>query len=238
VPGIDPAPVCSGVVELIWIRHGQPAWSVDGLAIDDPALTALGKQQAIHLGKRFADLEVDHLFVSPLLRAQQTMEPIAEALGVVPETLPWLAEIAAPVWEGTPTDQVEAVFDSSRRRPLDELWDGIPGGESFRDFHARVTNGLCALITDLGAERVHDAPPLWRLDRDVGRVVLVAHAGTNSVSLGSLLGIDPVPWEWERFVLHHAAMSTVRLIEMSDAHTFSLFRFADTAHLPDELHTV
>jgi len=225
-------------VELLWIRHGQPAWSVDGLSIDDPALTDLGHEQADHLGTRVAELEIDHLFVSPLLRAQQTAQPIADALGITPVTLPWLAEIRAPRWEGTPSEQVEAVFDSSRRRPLDELWDDIPGGESFRDFHARVTGGLASLIADLGTERVHDAPPLWRVDRPVGRVVVVAHAGTNSVSLGSLLGIDPVPWEWERFVSHHAAVSTVRLIEMSDAHTFSLFRFADTAHLPDDLHTI
>ena len=33
-------------MELIFIRHGQPAWSVDGFTQPDPHLTPLGREQA------------------------------------------------------------------------------------------------------------------------------------------------------------------------------------------------
>jgi 2,3-bisphosphoglycerate-dependent phosphoglycerate mutase len=224
-------------VELLFIRHGEPAWSRDGLAVDDPPLTERGRQQAKLLGEVLSDLAVDQLLVSPLVRAQQTAEPIAEATGVEPVISPWLAEIWPGAWEGTPQEVVEQTFLENRSRPLDEQWEGIAGGESFREFHLRVTHGLQGLLDRSGAVRTSEHPPLWRLDQPQRRVVVVAHGGTNAVSLGYVLGIPPVPWEWERFVTFHASISTVRPMEISAGHSFSLFRMSDTAHLPDGLVT-
>ncbi len=68
--------------------------------------------------------------------------------------------------------------------------------------------------------------------------MVVAHAGTDAVCLGHLLGIEPVPWEWERFVSFHASVSVVRTMPIAGAQSFSLFRFSDTGHLPPELQTV
>ena len=224
-------------MELVFIRHGQPEWGCDGLTVQDPPLTALGLEQADLLGKAFRGRPVDRLLVSPLVRAQQTAAPIVDATGLRPETLPWLAEIASPQWEGTPSETVEAIFADARSKPLDAQWDGLPGGETFRDFHRRVTDGFAGLLAELGCDRLHGFPPLWRLDDPGPRVVVVAHAGTDAVCLGALLGIDPVPWEWERFVSFHASVSVVRPMRIASAHSFSLFRFSDTSHLPDHLHT-
>lgn len=224
-------------MELVFVRHGQPEWDRDGLAVDDPVLTDTGLAQARHLGTAFTGRAVDRLLVSPLVRARQTAEPVAEALQMEPEILDWLPEIAAPVWQGTPSEVVQQAFADSRARPLDEQWDGLPGGESFRDFHRRITGGLDGLLHDLGVGRLSEFPPVWRLDDPGPRVVIVAHAGTNAVCLGHLLGIDPVPWEWERFVSFHASVSVVRPVPISGVHSFSLFRFSDTAHLPEHLHT-
>ena len=224
-------------MELVFIRHGQPEWDRDGRSVTNPGLTELGHQQAEHLGEAFVDRHVDRLLVSPLVRSQQTAQPVAEALGIEPETLPWLAEIAAPAWDGTPSEVVEAAFADARAKPLDEQWDGLPGGESFRDFHQRVTGGLAGLLDELGCERLTEFPPLWRLEDPGPTVVVVAHAGTDAVCLGHLLGIEPVPWEWERFVSFHASVSTVRPMPIATAHSFSLFRFSDTSHLPEQLWT-
>lgn len=224
-------------MELLLIRHGQPAWTRDGRGVDDPELTELGHAQAVAVAERLAGVHVDHLFVSPLRRAHQTVAPVAEVLGMAPVQLDWLAEISAPVFEGTPIEQVERVFAESRSRPLEQHWDGIPGGESFTDFHLRVTTGLDGLLADLGAQPVRHEPRLWEVARHDIRVVVVAHAGTNSVALGHLLGIAPVPWEWERFVSYHASISTVAPLEVAGARAFGLQRFADVAHLPDGLQT-
>lgn len=225
-------------VEVLFIRHGEPAWERNGLSVDDPDLTERGRQQAELLAWRLGHLAVDRLLVSPLRRAQQTAAPLADALGMEPETLGFLAEITNPAWEGTPVDEVEEAFSASRSRAIEDHWDGLPGGESFRDFHERVTTGLRGLCTDLGAIRVREDPPLYRLDDAPYRVAIVAHTGTNSVSIGHILGIPPVPWEWERFVSFHGSVSTLRTVEIAEAHTFSLFRFSDTSHLPEDLHTV
>ncbi|MCX7619248.1 MAG: histidine phosphatase family protein [Acidimicrobiales bacterium] len=224
-------------MELLFVRHAQPAWSRNGLSVDDPELTPIGHEQAALLAKRLSAVTVDELLVSPLIRARQTAEPIADALGLEPVVEPWLAEIAAPEWEGTPTEEVERIFRENRERGVDELWDGLPGGESFRDFHRRVTNGVIGLLERRGAEPVTEFPPLWQLaDRDA-RILVVAHAGTNATAIGWLLGIAPVPWEWERFVSFHASVSTLQPIAISGAHAFSLVRFSDVSHLPEELQT-
>ncbi len=224
-------------VELLFIRHGEPAWDEAGLAVDDPALTDRGIEQARLLGRALRGLRADQLLVSPLRRAQQTAEPIADALGLEPTTLPWLAEISMGRWQGTPSEAVERAFRENRGRPLEEQWEGIPGGESFRHFHARVTGGLQEMLDGAGVLRLSEHPPLWKLCEPERRIVVVAHGGTNAVSLGYLLGIEPVPWEWERFVSFHASVSTLQPVDISSGHTFSLLRFADTTHLPVELQT-
>src|SRR4051794_36460674 len=105
-------------MELIFVRHGEPAWSNDGMAVDNPPLTDRGNQQAELTAKALADRAVDQLLVSPLARAQQTAAPMADALGIEPITLPWLAEIWSGDWEGTPQEVVERTFRESRGRPL------------------------------------------------------------------------------------------------------------------------
>ena len=219
------------------MRHAQPEWSRDGRSVDNPGLTDLGHAQGKLVGERFRGASVDALIVSPLLRGQQTAGYIAEALQMEPTTLDWLAEIGAPGWEDEPTEVVEQIFADLRRRPVDDHWQGIPGGETFRDFHVRVTTGLQGYLDAFGGERVNDSPPLWHLDHPTRRVAVVAHAGTNATALSYLLGIEPVPWEWERFVSFHASVSEIEPLDISAEHAFSLLRFADVSHLPREHQT-
>lgn len=224
-------------MHFVIVRHAQPEWTRHGLSIDNPGLTDLGDAQAGHLGRRFAHDPADLLLVSPLQRARETAVPIAEATGLEPVVLDWLAEIAAPAWEGTPAETVQQLFEDHRGKPLDELWNGLSGGESFHDFHRRVTNGLQDFLDEGHGPRIHDRPALWQLDKPGQRVVIVAHGGTNASIIGYLLGIDPTPWEWERFVSFHASVSEVHPINISGRHAFSLHRFADISHLPPGLQT-
>ena len=224
-------------VELLFVRHAQPAWARDGRSVDNPGLTDLGHAQGKLVGERFHGASVDALIVSPLVRAQETAAYIADALQMEPTTLDWLAEIRSPVWNDEPVEVVEQIFADVRRRPVDDHWEGIPGGESFRDFHVRVTTGLQQYLDGVGGERVNDQPALWHLDEPARRVVVVAHAGTNATALSYLLGIEPVPWEWERFVSFHASVSEIVPVDISEEHAFSLLRFADVSHLPPDHQT-
>ena len=224
-------------MRLTFIRHGEPAWTVDGRSIDDPELTERGRLQAERLGEHVAELSCDEVLVSPLVRARETAAPLLEALGVEAEQAPWLAEIRAPPWEGAPEEQVMKAFAEGRARPMDEQWDGIPGGESFRDFHVRVTSGLTAMLAERGTRPVGPGSPLWEVDAPGLHVVMVAHAGTNAVAIGHLLGIDPVPWEWERFVTRHTSVSELAPYDTAGSCAFSLLRLNDVEHLHDDLRT-
>jgi 2,3-bisphosphoglycerate-dependent phosphoglycerate mutase len=227
-------------MEVLLIRHGEPEWERDGLGVDNPGLTARGRHQAQAVAEHLAghpDLGIDEIWVSPLERAQQTAAPLAARTGIEPQTLDWLAEIGAPTFDGTPTEVVARVFAEGWARPLDELWDGLPGGESFRHFHERVTGGLTGALSAVGATRLDLDPPLWSLPQPELRVAIVAHGGTNATAIGFLLGIEPVPWEWLRFVTAHASLTVLSPLAISEGHAFSLHPFGDVSHLPPDLHT-
>ena len=72
---------------------------------------------------------------------------------------------------------------------------------------------------------------LEHIDEPGRRIALIAHAGTNSVTISHLLGLQPTPWEWERFVLGHASISRLVALELGDGYTFSLTKLSDVEHL-------
>ena len=228
-------------MEILLIRHGEPEWDRGGLSVDNPGLTARGHHQARALAEHLAghpQLGIDELWVSPLRRAQETAAPLAARTGLEVRTLDWLAEIGAPRWDGTPTEVVAKAFEEGWARPLDELWDGLPGGETFRHFHDRVTTGLDQALVAEGATKLSEDPLLWHLPHPDRRVAVVAHGGANATAMAHLLGIPPVPWEWLRFVTGHASLSVLAPLAISGGHAYSLHPFGNVAHLPTDLHTV
>lgn len=224
-------------MELTLVRHGQPDWNPGDRVSNDPDLTQLGQAQAEALAARPWPA-VDELWVSPMLRARRTATPLAEALGVDPLIRDWLAEInPPPVWEGSPIDELAELIATMHLRSITEMWDGLPGGESFRDFHRRVTAGLEGALAEIGTRRLEDGfPHLWE-PPPPRRTMIVAHGGTNAVILGHLLGLDPTPWEWDRFDSAHASCATVTTREIAHGAAFGMTRFGDVGHLRPEMVT-
>jgi probable phosphoglycerate mutase len=221
-------------MELILVRHAQPDWSPEGIVSNDPDLTDLGRHQADLVARREWGA-VDALWVSPMVRARGTAGPISEMLGIEPEVHEWLREIAnPPEWEGSPVHEVQEWFATQHLRPVEQMWDGLPGGEAFAEFHTRVTEGAQAT---LGLRVVDDRHPhLWEQLGDE-RIVIVAHGGTNAVLLGHLLGVDPTPWEWDRFDFAHTAVATCSTRAIAHGEAFGLTTFGDVGHLPPAMIT-
>lgn len=222
-------------MELTLVRHAEPEWVLDGLAVDDPHLTERGHRQATLLAERLAFESYDEVYVSPLVRAMETASPLVESLGAA-TVLPWLQEIRNPIWQGTPAEKAEEAFRANRALPSHEQWEGLPGGEAVRDFVARVREGTAGFLGERGIQPVRDDLPVWSAGRP-GRVLVVAHAGTNSVIACHLLGLQPTPWEWDRFVLGHASVTRIEALPVGDGSTFSLTRLSDVEHLPPDLRT-
>jgi probable phosphoglycerate mutase len=221
-------------IELILLRHGEPDWTPDGgPSVLDAQLTARGRLQAEAAAQAVARIGgITALYVSPLRRAQETAAPVAKATGVDAQTIEGLAEISIPL-EGFSQTDVDAFFRQAIQRPLRDHWGGWPGGESFRDFHGRVTRTLGALLERHGAPREsEDEFTVWTLPPQRQRIVIVAHGGTNAVGITHLLDIPCVPWEWNRFEMELAAYAVVqsRPVGMT-GFIWSLQNFNEIDHL-------
>ena len=218
-------------MEIVLVRHGQPEWVRDGLNVGNPPLTEIGQRQAEQMAEVLAGENFDEILVSPVQRARQTAAPLYRVVEQ-PETVEeWLEEIRDPMWHGSPAERAQEAYSEMRRRPAEDHWHGLDGGESVRDFTGRIRLGLTGFLGDRGVRRVDLSLPVWHIDEPGRRIALIAHAGTNSVTISHLLGLQPTPWEWERFVLGHASISRLLALELGDGYTFSLTKLSDVEHL-------
>ncbi len=220
-------------MQLVLVRHAQPAWTEEGRAVDDPGLTELGRSQADRVSKALAEETFDALYVSPLHRARETAAPIADRLGLEPQVESWLAEVGIPPFQGLPMDEVSRFFEESRARDLERWWDGLPGGESLRHFYERVSSGIEGFLMEGQRLRVHEdgGHRLWRVPDEGRRLLLVAHAGTHGVLISHLLGVPAVPWAPERFSLGWAGIARLRTRRVADGAVWSLASFNTRHHL-------
>jgi probable phosphoglycerate mutase len=222
-------------VEIVLIRHAQPEWVRDELNVDNPPLTELGFRQSEYVARAMADQYFDEVWVSPLVRAQQTAQPLLRDRGLESgsaTTQDWLEEIRNPIWHGTPRDKADAAYREERMRPAALRWNGLEDGEPVREFVKRIHVGATQFLGERGVEPSGQELPVWRIANPDRKILLIAHAGTNSVFIGHILGLPPTPWEWERFVIGHGSISRLVSYELGDGHTFGLTKLSDVEHLP------
>lgn len=224
-------------MEIVLIRHGQPEWVREGLNVVDPPLTDLGHRQAGRLADAIAAERFDEVLASPLRRARQTAAPLFDRLSRDERIDPWLEEIRDPGWHGTPAEKAEQAYREMRGRPVDARWEGLEGGESIREFTERIHIGAQLFLAERGVARIDHELPLWSIDEPGRRIALVAHAGTNSVTIAHLLGLEPTPWEWDRFVLGHTSVSRLEALPVHGGFTFSLTSLSNLEHLPTDERT-
>lgn len=218
-------------MEIVLIRHGQPEWMRDDLNVENPPLTDLGHHQAQRMAAVLAEESFDEVLVSPLLRARQTAAPLYEHLGRSEMIEPWLQEIGDPNWHGTPYSVAQEAYKELLARPSLERWSGLEGGESVREFADRIGSGADGFMATRGGVRSDGDLPVWKLDRPDQRIAIVAHAGTNSMTVGHLLGVEPVPWQWERFQLNHTSITRLETFELGDGYAFGMSALGNSEHL-------
>lgn len=125
-------------MRLILVRHGRTASNV-GFLLDtaEPGadLDDGGLEQAAELVERLSAHEIEAIFVSNLVRTQQTARPVAEARGLEQQVLPGLREI--------PAGEDELSTDAARYIGTLVAWGAgeperrIPGGENAAEFLTR-----------------------------------------------------------------------------------------------------
>lgn len=205
-------------VELVLVRHGEPDWE-RGKATGDPGLTELGRLQVARTAAHLERLHIDAMYCSPLQRALETAKIVSGAQKLTPVVVNDLEEIGVPALRNLSQTDVDSYFAAAARRSLQERWTGFPSGESFRDFHKRVSSAIESILGQYNVHsRLSEEFTVWSAPTrgQALRIALIAHGGTNAVVLTHLLGIPPVPWEWLRFETALAAVSIVGLRAISD----------------------
>lgn len=94
------------IKKMIYLRHGQTVYNVEGVwqGRADSLLSPLGIKQARVAGAhlREMDVELDHVFRSPLGRALQTLEEMDLSLAMRSEGIPGLVEMGFGEFDGKP----------------------------------------------------------------------------------------------------------------------------------------
>lgn len=133
------------VTTLVLIRHGETDWNVEGRyqGQADPPLNARGIRQAHTLGEQLArELAGDDLhllFTSPLQRASQTAEIIANRLQIPVTNEPRLQEIHQGDWQTRLRSEIERLYPRLFTQWETQPWEvAPPGGERLVQVQQRV----------------------------------------------------------------------------------------------------
>jgi len=134
---------------LYVVRHGETDHNHAGLGLGrrDVPLTVLGEAQAEAVGRRFASLEVERVYTSPLDRAAAVARAIAG-----PKNLPVIAtedlvELDVGDAEGLTGQEMRERFPDFFPHWLGRNPESVPmpGGESLADVQGRVDQFLAML---------------------------------------------------------------------------------------------
>lgn len=131
---------------IYFTRHGQTVWNVENkiCGATDIALTELGHEQAIELGRKILEqgIKIDEILYSPLSRAADTARHISEITGIPMREEIRLKEQNFGKYESTARDGAE--FREAKKQFINRF----DGGETMLKLAQRVYN----LLDDLSKE--------------------------------------------------------------------------------------
>jgi len=202
------------MTELILVRHGETDMNRE-LRFQghvDVALNAVGLEQARRLAQRLGAETAHRLYASDLLRAQQTARPVAQQMRLESMVEPALREQSFGLVDGMRVDDIKAQHPQAWAAWLRFHEDyGMPGGETTRQFHARVMDAVNRLAAGHRGETL----------------VVVTHGGVLDMIYRTArsLGLNG-PRQSD---IPNAGVSRVRVREGG----IDILLWADTAHLAD-----
>ncbi len=174
---------------IYFIRHGETQANRDGVfrGRSDVPLSPAGMRQARELGVRFAALDVQRVFSSPLQRAAQTAAICFPGRAVVMHEL--VNNLDLGRWAGRRKTEIAAEEPELWRRWLEEPERmSFPGGESLAAVKAR-TRAFHLLLAAAPEERI----------------AVVSHRSVLKALLAEALGLG-AKWFW-KFHLDNASVS-------------------------------
>lgn len=160
-------------MELLLIRHARPLRieNADGTPADPP-LSDIGHAQAAALVRWLDGDPIDRIVASPLLRAQQTAEPLASRLGLDIETEPGVREFDADAAHYIPLEELKAT-DYARWQAF--MRGGYGDDHDIRAFSEVVVASLERVVAENPGRRV----------------AVFCHGGVINCWAAHVLGLEP-----------------------------------------------
>ncbi|RJO74098.1 MSMEG_4193 family putative phosphomutase [Nocardia panacis] len=183
---------------VILLRHGVSTSNTAhtlagrGSGVD---LTERGAAQARAVADRLADLPVEHIAASPLLRCRRTVAPLAERLGLEPDFDDRLIEVDYGEWTGRPLHELvdEPLWKVVQRHASGAVF---PGGEGLAQVQVRAVAAIREIDRALAAEKGRDV--LW---------VACSHGDVIKSVLADALGMHLDGFQ--RIVVEPASVSVI-----------------------------
>lgn len=181
------------MTRLLLLRHADHDLVGRALAgRGDTPLNAHGRAQANALVERLAPHDIHALYASPRPRAQQTIAPLAAALGLHIATAPEFDEVDFGEWTGLSFEHLREHGGEAWRIWCERRGSAQPpGGERFAQVAARARAGF---------QRLRDAHP----DQCV---LVVSHSDVLRALVAMILGVSLD--DLERFEIAPATISIV-----------------------------
>ena len=161
--------------KLVLVRHGETDWNRENRfqGHADIPLNEAGRAQARDLVLELREENFQAVYSSPLLRAYETAEILAESLDLEVERADDLMEVDVGSWSGLTRVEVEARFPQGFRRWLD-YGHGWDDGETYDELGIRVVSGL---------RRMAAAHP-------EATILAVTHGGPIRSALAAAAGVE------------------------------------------------
>jgi len=163
-------------MRTVFVRHGESEANIERVFSNrgwKHPLTPRGRQQAAELAASLAGKHFDRILTSPVMRAVQTAEILAEHLGLQVETAEGLREFDVGEFEGRTDPEGWCMHnDVIARWANGESTASMPGGESLPEIVDRLSRLLQALAGSAEKE---------------SNYLLVGHGGLYIVALPHVL---------------------------------------------------
>ena len=163
-----PRPSVQEVTTLILVRHGRTVLTesrkISGGDGENPDLSELGRQDAREVAEELAKLGHSGNFAylsapvavvhSPIARAKQTAQAISNRISLPMVSDADLAEIGFGEWDGLTNEEMIAAFEEEYNSWRGSFDVAPPGGESLKDFDARVRRAFDAILKQYSGQTV------------------------------------------------------------------------------------
>lgn len=135
----------NNIGKLILVRHGKSEWNELGkwTGITDVHLSKKGVEESKKIGELIKDFHFDHIFISKLIRTQETLSSIEETnralIGVSVEKSGELNERDYGDYTGKNKWEVEKIIGEKEFQKLRRGWDyPVPHGENLKMVYERT----------------------------------------------------------------------------------------------------